>query len=206
MTGGFQLPAADSARLAPPGGSSLSTTARDVAYRDVRRFGTWLLLEPGELDALSRCARIGGEPLDAAFTTAALGARARRPPRADQGRAPRPARRRGRREHLRRRGALARAHPSAPAGRRASTATRSRAARKAVRQALELGIARQGSTLSTTATRTAGAARCSTSSASTGASGEPCHRCGTRDREDARRRSRHLVLPRLPDLKAPGVP
>ncbi|MGZ4381983.1 MAG: DNA-formamidopyrimidine glycosylase family protein, partial [Gaiellaceae bacterium] len=34
----------------------------DVAYRDVRRFGTWLLLEPGELDGYL-AGRLGPEPL-----------------------------------------------------------------------------------------------------------------------------------------------
>src|SRR5439155_13267706 len=44
----------------------------DVGYRDVRRFGTWLLLEPGELgDYLA--ARLGGEPLAPAFTAKKLG-------------------------------------------------------------------------------------------------------------------------------------
>jgi formamidopyrimidine-DNA glycosylase len=38
-----------------------------VGYRDVRRFGTWLLLEPGELEPyLGRA--LGEEPLVAAFT------------------------------------------------------------------------------------------------------------------------------------------
>jgi formamidopyrimidine-DNA glycosylase len=46
----------------------------DVAYRDVRRFGTWLLLEPGE-DAPYLAARVGDEPLDARFTAARLGER-----------------------------------------------------------------------------------------------------------------------------------
>ena len=35
----------------------------DVAYRDVRRFGTWLLLEPGELEPYL-AARVGEELLD----------------------------------------------------------------------------------------------------------------------------------------------
>jgi len=40
----------------------------DVAYRDVRRFGTWTLLEPGELEPYL-AARVGPEPLGARFTT-----------------------------------------------------------------------------------------------------------------------------------------
>jgi formamidopyrimidine-DNA glycosylase len=46
----------------------------DVAYRDVRRFGTWLLLEPGEAEPYLE-ARVGDEPLDALFTAARLGER-----------------------------------------------------------------------------------------------------------------------------------
>ena len=46
----------------------------DVAYRDVRRFGTWLLLEPGEAEPYI-AARVGDEPLDTLFTAARLGER-----------------------------------------------------------------------------------------------------------------------------------
>src|SRR6266704_1469369 len=46
----------------------------DVAYRDVRRFGTWLVLEPGEL-APYLATRVGDEPLDALFTAVRLGER-----------------------------------------------------------------------------------------------------------------------------------
>ena len=46
----------------------------DVAYRDVRRFGTWLVLEPGEADTYLS-ARVGEEPLDSAFTADHLGRR-----------------------------------------------------------------------------------------------------------------------------------
>jgi formamidopyrimidine-DNA glycosylase len=46
----------------------------DVAYRDVRRFGTWHLLEPDELaDHLAR--RLGREPLERTFTAKHLGER-----------------------------------------------------------------------------------------------------------------------------------
>ena len=44
----------------------------DVAYRDVRRFGTWQLLEPGELEPYLD-ERLGVEPLERAFTTRRLG-------------------------------------------------------------------------------------------------------------------------------------
>jgi formamidopyrimidine-DNA glycosylase len=46
----------------------------DVAYRDVRRFGTWLLLEPGEAEPYLG-ARVGDEPFDTLFTAARLGER-----------------------------------------------------------------------------------------------------------------------------------
>jgi formamidopyrimidine-DNA glycosylase len=46
----------------------------DVAYRDVRRFGTWLLLEPDELDPYLAL-RVGREPLERGFTTRRLGER-----------------------------------------------------------------------------------------------------------------------------------
>ncbi len=46
----------------------------DVAYRDVRRFGTWLLLEPDETEPYL-AARVGEEPLETLFTAARLGER-----------------------------------------------------------------------------------------------------------------------------------
>src|SRR3954454_9387915 len=44
----------------------------DVAYRDVRRFGTWSLLEPGEVADYFSARRLGGEPLERGFTTRVL--------------------------------------------------------------------------------------------------------------------------------------
>jgi formamidopyrimidine-DNA glycosylase len=46
----------------------------DVAYRDVRRFGTWLLVEPEELDPYL-AERLGEEPLLTGFTPARLARR-----------------------------------------------------------------------------------------------------------------------------------
>ena len=99
----------------------------DVAYRDVRRFGTWLLLEPGEF-APYIDTRVGPEPLGPGFTTAFLATTSRRPGRAPEGRDTRPAHGRRAREHLRRRVALARTPPSAAAGRRADRGRGRRAA------------------------------------------------------------------------------
>src|SRR5437764_1308503 len=46
----------------------------DVAYRDIRRFGTWALLERGEEETYL-ADRLGAEPLGRSFTAARLGAR-----------------------------------------------------------------------------------------------------------------------------------
>jgi formamidopyrimidine-DNA glycosylase len=46
----------------------------DVAYRDVRRFGTWLLLEPSEIDAYL-AEKVGPEPLARSYRTSQLAAR-----------------------------------------------------------------------------------------------------------------------------------
>ena len=43
----------------------------DIAYRDVRRFGTWLLLEPGELEHYL-ASRIGAEPLGRSLNARSL--------------------------------------------------------------------------------------------------------------------------------------
>jgi formamidopyrimidine-DNA glycosylase len=45
----------------------------DVAYRDVRRFGTWLLLEPSEVDDYID-SRVGPEPLERSFRARDLAA------------------------------------------------------------------------------------------------------------------------------------
>ena len=46
----------------------------EVAYRDVRRFGTWLLLEPAEVDAYID-ARVGSEPLGQTYRARDLAAK-----------------------------------------------------------------------------------------------------------------------------------
>src|SRR5512133_408688 len=43
----------------------------DVVYRDVRRFGTWLLLDPDQVDPYLE-PRVGLEPLERSFTTKRL--------------------------------------------------------------------------------------------------------------------------------------
>ena len=149
----------------------------DVAYRDVRRFGTWLLLKPGE-DELYLGTRLGGEPLAADFTPAVLARRLR-----------------GRRAPLK--AALldqrslagmgniyvdealwrAKLHPLRPAG--TLDANDVRRLHRAVRAALEAGIARQGATLRDYATPDGGRGRMQLEFRVYGRTGEPCDRCGT---------------------------
>jgi formamidopyrimidine-DNA glycosylase len=149
----------------------------DVAYRDVRRFGTWLLLEPGELDPyLER--RLGAEPFARTFTPRRLGERLagrRAPIKAailDQ-------------RTLAGMGNIyadealwrARIHPLRPAGELDTDEIRR--LHKAVRRALEAGIARQGATLRDYSTPDGGRGRMQHEFKVYGRGGEPCDRCGT---------------------------
>lgn len=149
----------------------------DVMYRDVRRFGTWLLLEPGELEPyLGR--RLGAEPFSSDFTPKRFAARLanrRAPIKAallDQ-------------RTLAGMGNIyvdealwrARIHPLKPAGELAPTEiTRLRAA---VRRALEAGIARQGASLRDYAKPDGSRGRMQEEFKAYGRGGEPCDRCGT---------------------------
>ena len=73
MTGNVQHPASGGLEADPhPRAVVRLDDGSDVAYRDVRRFGTWELLEPGELDAYFAARRLGGEPLERQFTVRAL--------------------------------------------------------------------------------------------------------------------------------------
>ena len=152
-------------------------TGTAVGYRDVRRFGTWLLLEPGELEPYLG-ARLGGEPLVAAFTAKGLGERLA-----------------GRRAPLK--GALldqrtlaglgniyadealwyARLHPLRPAG--SLLPGELRRLHNGIRKALELGIARQGSTLSDYRLPDGSPGSMQREFRAYGRTGEPCDRCGT---------------------------
>jgi formamidopyrimidine-DNA glycosylase len=149
----------------------------EVAYRDVRRFGTWLLLEPGELEPYLG-ARLGEEPLVAAFTAKGLGERLQ-----------------GRRAALK--AALldqrtlaglgniyvdealwyARLHPQRPAG--SLDRVELRRLHRAIRKALELGIARQGSTLTDYRLPDGSSGSMQKEFKAYGRDGEPCDRCGT---------------------------
>jgi formamidopyrimidine-DNA glycosylase len=150
----------------------------DVVYRDVRRFGTWELLEPGELEPYFEARRLGREPLERTFTTAALG-------RALTGRrAPLKA------ALLDQRAAAgigniyadealwyARIHPLTRAGDLDTEAVA--ALRKGIRKALELGIARQGATLRDYRGADGERGRMQHEFRVYGREGEPCPRCGT---------------------------
>ena len=149
----------------------------EVAYRDVRRFGTWHLLEPEDVDAyLDR--RLGREPLERTFTAKRLGERLK-----------------GRRAPIK--AALldqrtvaglgniyvdealwrAQLHPLREAG----TLDDDDLGRltKAIREVLRAGIARQGASLRDYSTPDGGRGRMQDRFRVYGREGEPCPRCGT---------------------------
>jgi len=149
----------------------------DVAYRDVRRFGTWLLLEPSEVDPyVDR--RVGREPLARGFRARHLAERlANR-------RAPVKAAILDQRtvagvgniyadEALWR----ARIHPLTAA--RDLDDAELRALHRGIRRALEAGIARQGSTLRDYRLPDGTRGAMQNEFKVYGRAGEPCDRCGT---------------------------
>jgi formamidopyrimidine-DNA glycosylase len=148
-----------------------------VGYRDVRRFGTWLVVEPHQLDEYLGT-RLGAEPLGRGFGPAALAARlANR-------RAPVKAAILDQRtvaglgniyadEALWR----ARIHPLRPAGELDRDEVRRLHA--AVRRALEIGIARQGASLRDYAQPDGRRGSMQLEFRVYGRGGEPCPRCGT---------------------------
>jgi formamidopyrimidine-DNA glycosylase len=177
MTGGFQHPTPTSLD-ADPHRRALVTLddGSDVASRDVRRFGTWLMLEPGELDEYL-AARIGDEPLERAFTAAALG-------RAFEGR------RAPVKSVLLDQRAVAgigniyadealwtaRIHPLRPA--RDLATGEIAALRRGIRKALRRGLDRQGATLRDYRDPRGDSGRMQHEFHVYGRTGEPCDRCG----------------------------
>jgi formamidopyrimidine-DNA glycosylase len=168
MTGGFRYEAATHERAV----LELEDGTR-IAYRDLRRFGTWLLLEPEEAEQ-HLAVRLGPEPLGPRFTTAFLAGRlaARRAPLkaaildqrtvaglgniyADE--------------------ALwhARLHPLRPAG--GLSADEVAALRRGIRTALRRGIRHQGADLGDGAYA---GGRMQREFRVYGRTGEPCDRCG----------------------------
>jgi formamidopyrimidine-DNA glycosylase len=148
-----------------------------VVYRDVRRFGTWLLVEPEQFDDYLDT-RVGAEPLERGFGPTALAARlANR-------RAPIKAAILDQRtvagmgniyadEALWR----ARVHPLRAAGDLEPDEVRR--LHRAVRRALEIGIARQGATLRDYAQPDGRRGSMQLEFRVYGRGGEPCSRCGT---------------------------
>ncbi|HXV56944.1 MAG TPA: bifunctional DNA-formamidopyrimidine glycosylase/DNA-(apurinic or apyrimidinic site) lyase [Gaiellaceae bacterium] len=150
----------------------------DVLYRDVRRFGTWELLEPGELEEYFAVRRLGAEPLGRGVTSRHLGealAGRRAPVKAallDQ----RAAAGIG---NIYADEALwyARIHPLRPAGE--LTADEVGALRDGIRKALRLGLRRQGATLRDYRGPDGSRGRMQEEFRVYGRAGEPCERCGT---------------------------
>jgi formamidopyrimidine-DNA glycosylase len=178
MSGGFELPGAGGVDSIPHRRATIVLDdGSPVVYRDARRFGTWTLLDPGELEAYLD-ARIGGEPLERAFTTAAFarGLAGRRAPvksalldqRAVAGVG-----------NIYADEALwrARIHPQRPAGELDPEEIAE--LRRAVRKALQLGLARQGATLRDYRDPEGGRGRMQHEFKVYGREGEPCARCGT---------------------------
>jgi len=149
----------------------------DVAYRDVRRFGTWHLLEPHEVDGYLGL-RVGDEPLERRFTAKRLGERLA-----------------GRRAPLK--AALldqrtvaglgniyvdealwrAQLHPLREAG--TLGADELQRLTRAIREALRAGIRRQGASLRDYAQPDGRRGRAQERFRVYGREGEPCPRCGT---------------------------
>jgi formamidopyrimidine-DNA glycosylase len=149
----------------------------DVAYRDVRRFGTWHLLEPDEIDPYL-AQRLGGEPLERSFTARRLGDRLA-----------------GRQAPLK--AALldqrtvaglgniyvdealwrARIHPLRAAG--TITPEELPPLTRAIKDALRTGIARQGASLRDYSTPDGRRGRMQERFKVYGREGEPCTSCGT---------------------------
>jgi formamidopyrimidine-DNA glycosylase len=148
----------------------------DIIYRDVRRFGTWLLLEPGE-ETEYLAQRLGEEPLTRAFTPKSLAARFDRrtaPVKAallDQ----RAAAGMG---NIYADEALWRAqiHPLRAAG--DLDEDELKRLHRAVRDALRAGIARQGTTLRDYRTPDGAEGTMQAALKVYGRDGEPCFRCG----------------------------
>jgi formamidopyrimidine-DNA glycosylase len=152
-------------------------TGAEVGYRDVRRFGTWELLDEGHLRPYL-ATRLGPEPLAPSFTAARLGCllEGRRAPikafLLDQ-------RRIAGVGNIYADEALwrARIHPRRPGGElRPDEVTR---LHRAIRSALRRGVELQGSTLRDYASPDGSAGRMQREFHVYGRIGEPCDRCGT---------------------------
>jgi formamidopyrimidine-DNA glycosylase len=178
MTGGFRLAAGNGLPDDPYVRAVVTLDdGSDVAYRDVRRFGTWQLLEPHEVEPFLGT-RLGEEPLGRRFTARALGERLA-----------------GRRAPIK--AALldqrtiagmgniyvdealwrARIHPLRPA--RDLDHDDVKRLHRSVRRALEVGLARQGATIRNYATPDGESGAMQHEFKVYGRAGEPCPRCRT---------------------------
>ena len=149
----------------------------DVAYRDVRRFGTWLLLEPSEVDTYIDT-KVGREPLDDAYKAKHLAEKL------EHRRAPIKAAILDQRtvagvgniyadEALWR----ARVHPLTPANE--LTPDEVKAVHKGIRASLQAGVRRQGSTLRDYQLPDGSSGTAQERFKVYGRAGLPCERCGT---------------------------
>ena len=179
MTGSVLHPAPAGAADDPHVRAVVSLDNRsDVAYRDVRRFGTWELLEPGELDEYFAARRLGLEPLARGFTAGRL-AEALAGRRAPVKSALLDQRAAAGVGNIYADEALwyARVHPLRAAG--SLGAEETAALRDGIRKALRLGIRRQGATLRDYRGADGGRGRMQEEFRVYGRGGEPCPRCGT---------------------------
>jgi formamidopyrimidine-DNA glycosylase len=149
----------------------------DVIYRDVRRFGTWQLVEEEELEPYL-AERVGREPLGRSFTRKRL-AEALEGRRTPLKSALLDQRRLAGIGNIYADEALwrARLHPLRPAGELDSAEVAR--LHRGIRAALRAGIARQGATLSNYRTPDGSAGRMQEEFRVYGREGEPCDRCGT---------------------------
>ena len=150
----------------------------DVVYRDVRRFGTWLLLESSEEDtylaarARRRAARAAASVRRRSAHSSPVAERRSRPRSSTSARS----RASGTSTSTRRSGA-SRLHPFRPA--RDLDEEEVRELHKGIRSALRLGIARRGATLREFAGPDGRSGGMQEAFRVYGRAGEPCRRCGT---------------------------
>jgi formamidopyrimidine-DNA glycosylase len=178
MTGSLRLAAAGALEDDPHRRAVVTLDdGSDVAYRDVRRFGTWLLLEPSDVDSYIDT-KVGQEPLDDAYKAKHLAVRL------EKRRAPIKAALLDQRtvagvgniyadEALWR----AKVHPLTPA--LALTPDEVKAVHKGVRASLQAGVRRQGSTLRDYRLPDGSSGGAQERFKVYGRGGEPCERCGT---------------------------
>jgi formamidopyrimidine-DNA glycosylase len=178
MTGSFLVAAGTDLAVDPHRRAVVTLDdGSDVAYRDVRRFGTWLLLDPDEVEAYVD-ERVGQEPLADAYRSKHLAERL------EGRRAPVKAAILDQRtvagvgniyadEALWR----ARVHPLTPAA--ALGPDEVKALHRGIRQALQAGIRRQGSTLRDYRLPNGEQGGAQREFKVYGRGGEPCERCGT---------------------------